>query len=185
MDNHDYHFQAWKELAGNRGVEITEEFYREKMNGRTLRELVRVVFDLEISNEEAKVIGNEKEEIYRDLYRNHRKTTPGLINFLKMARDLQIPMIVGTSAPPENVAFTLDGLDLRQYFLGVVDAEMVTKGKPEPEVYLKCAQAIDRKPEKCVVFEDAISGITAGQRAGSKVVALATLLMNVGSYQQI
>ncbi|MFT6867829.1 MAG: beta-phosphoglucomutase [Cyclobacteriaceae bacterium] len=174
VDNHKYHFMAWQKLAESRGIEISEEYYRENMNGRTIDDLVKIVFNLDISKEEAREIGMEKEEIYRELYKDHRAVTKGLIKFLKLAKDLEIPMIVGTSAPEANVTFTLDGLDLRKYFLGVVDDMMVTKGKPDPEVYLKCAEAIDRKPENCIVFEDAISGIKAGKGAGAKVVALAT-----------
>ncbi|MFY0601508.1 MAG: HAD family phosphatase [Cyclobacteriaceae bacterium] len=174
VENHEYHFLAWQKLANARGVEVSEEFYKNNMNGRTIDDLVKVVFDLDVSREEARAIGMEKEEIYRDLYKNHRAVTNGLIPFLKSAKDQEIPMIVGTSAPEENVIFTLDGLDLRKYFLGVVDDMMVTKGKPDPEVYLKCAEAIGRKPENCIVFEDAVSGIKAGKSAGAKVIALAT-----------
>lgn len=174
VDNHEYHYMAWQRLAGKRGVEITEEYYRLNMNGRTIDELVKIVFNLDVSKEEAREIGMEKEEIYRELYNDHRTPTKGLIDFLESAKNLEIPMIVGTSAPNQNVTFTLDGLDLRKYFLGVVDDLMVTKGKPNPEVYLKCAEAIGRKPENCIVFEDAVSGIKAGKGAGAKVVGLAT-----------
>jgi beta-phosphoglucomutase len=174
VDNHEYHYMAWQQLASKRGVEITEEYYRLNMNGRTIDELVKIVFNLDVSKEEAREIGMEKEEIYRELYKDHRTPNKGLISFLETAKDLEIPMIVGTSAPEQNVVFTLDGLDLRKYFLGVVDDLMVTKGKPDPEVYLKCAEAIGRKPENCIVFEDAVSGIKAGKGAGAKVVGLAT-----------
>ncbi|WP_258104926.1 HAD family phosphatase [Marinoscillum sp. MHG1-6] len=174
VDNHEFHFLAWQQLASKRGISISEEFYRENMNGRTIDELVRVVFQLEVSKEEAREIGREKEETYRELYREKRTAMKGLIPFLEAAKDLEIPMIVGTSAPYENVTYTLDDLDLRKYFLGVVDDSMVAKGKPDPEVYLKCASAIDRDPANCIVFEDAVSGIKAGKSAGAKVIALAT-----------
>ena len=83
-------------------------------------------------------------------------------------------MFVGTSAPVENVNFTLDGLSIRSYFRGVVDDRAVTKGKPDPEVYLKCASLAERDPKNCIVFEDAVSGIIAGKAAGAKVIGLAT-----------
>lgn len=172
--NHEYHYKAWQELAGQHNITIDEVFYREKMNGRTLIELMKVVFQEEMPIDEAKKIGNIKEEIYRDLYREHRQATPGLIAFLEEAKSRDIPMVVGTSAPRENVEFTLDGLDLRKYFVGVVDDRMVTKGKPHPEVYLNCAKMIDRDPKKCIVFEDALSGLEAGSQAGAKLIALAT-----------
>lgn len=174
VENHQYHYLAWQKTAAKHGAEIDEDFYREKMNGRTLKKLMKVVFDREMSDEEALTIGLEKEAIYRDLYRDHRQPTIGLVAFLEQAREKGIPMAVGTSAPKENVIFTLDDLNLRKYFVGVVDDSMVTHGKPDPEVYLKGAEMIERAPDQCIVFEDALSGIEAGKAAGSKVIALAT-----------
>lgn len=174
VHNNEYHYLAWQKLAKKYNVKITRKYYREKMNGRTLMELMEIIFDGELDKSQALSVGLEKEAIYRELYAEHREATKGLIPFLELAKFKNIPMVVGTSAPKENVVFTLDGLDLRKYFVGVVDDSMVTKGKPEPEVYLKCAEMIKREPQKCIVFEDALSGIKAGQRAGAKVIALAT-----------
>lgn len=174
VDNHEYHYLAWQKVAKKYGVEIDEDFYREKMNGRVLSKLVEVVFDHDMSASEAKSIGLEKEAAYRKLYKDSRKPNIGLISFLEEARAKGIPCVVGTSAPQANVQFTLDDLDLRKYFIGVVDDSMVQHGKPDPEVYQKCAQMIDRKPANCIVFEDALSGIEAGKSAGAKVIGLAT-----------
>lgn len=174
INNHKYHFLAWQELAKKYDITISDEFYREKMNGRTLMELMAVVFNQEMSKEEARKIGLQKEEIYRNLYRSDLAPTAGLIDFLELAKKNQIPMAVGTSAPEENVIFTLDGLGIRHYFDAIFDERAVTKGKPNPEIYQKCAAGIDRENKNCIVFEDAISGIKAGENAGSKVIALAT-----------
>lgn len=174
VNNHEYHFLAWQQLAGRYDIQIDEEFYREKMNGRTLMELMDIVFAGRVEKSKAREIGLQKEVIYRDLYRDFLEPTQGLINLLEAGKSKNIPMVVGTSAPIENVEFTLDGLNLRSYFVGVVDDRMVKKGKPDPEVYLNCAKMIGRKPENCIVFEDAVAGIQAGKNAGSKVVALAT-----------
>lgn len=174
VNNHQYHYLSWQKLAGKHDVQIDEEFYREKMNGRTLMELMDVVFGDKIEKSRAREIGMEKEELYRELYREYREPTKGFVDFLEVAKSKNIPMVVGTSAPKENVEFTLDGLGLRKYFTGVVDDSMVTKGKPHPEVYLNCAKMIDRDPKNCIVFEDAVAGIKAGKSAGSKVIALAT-----------
>lgn len=174
VHNHEYHYQAWQKTALKYGVEIDADFYRKKMNGRTLAKLVEVVFEGDMSASEAKSIGLEKETAYRALYHDHRTPTQGLVDFLEAAKAKGIPMVVGTSAPQANVTFTLDDLGLRKYFVGVVDDSMVSHGKPDPEVYLKCADMIDRNPENCIVFEDAVSGIQAGKSAGAKVIGLAT-----------
>ncbi len=174
VDNHEYHFLSWQKLAKKHDIQITEEFYRTKMNGRTFSGIIEVVFNDSVPIELAQQIAYEKERIYRELYQPHLHPTKGLLSFLESARKSNVPMVVGTSAPVENVEFTLDGLNIRHYFKGVIDDRAVTKGKPDPEVYRKCADLIGINPTDCIVFEDAISGIKAGRAAGAKVIALAT-----------
>ena len=174
VDNHKYHFLSWQKLAEKYDIAITEEFYKKEMNGKTFMGIMEVLFKKNISPKNGKRIAIEKEAIYRELYKSQLKPTNGLIDFLKMIKKEGIPMVVGTSAPVENVDFTLDGLSIRSYFNGVVDDRAVTKGKPDPEVYLKCALLAKKAPKNCIVFEDAIAGIKAGKAAGAKVIALAT-----------
>ena len=85
-----------------------------------------------------------------------------------------IKTAVATSAPTSNLNFTLDSLGIRNLFDVIVDASGITKGKPDPEIYLKAAELLEISPMDCVVFEDSISGIKSGHNAGMKVVALIT-----------
>lgn len=63
---------------------------------------------------------------------------------------------------------------LRDYFEEVIDASMITRSKPDPEGYLKAAEAIGCDPRDCFVFEDSLQGIKAGNASGATVIALAT-----------
>lgn len=64
----------------------------------------------------------------------------------------------------------------REMFDAVVTGDMVSHSKPDPEPYLLGAEAIGMAPESCYVFEDSISGIESGIRAGATVIGLATTL---------
>ena len=64
----------------------------------------------------------------------------------------------------------------REMFDAVVTGDMVSHSKPDPEPYLLGAEAIGVAPESCYVFEDSISGIESGIRAGATVIGLATTL---------
>jgi len=174
INNHQYHYLSWQELCAKHDVTIDEEFYRNHMNGKTFMGIMKVIFDREINIEEGRKMALEKESIYRDLYRPYLAPTPGLLDLLEAAKTNGVPMAVGTSAPVENVEFTLDGLNIRHYFDAILDDRSVTKGKPDPEIYINCAAGINRKNEDCVVIEDAVSGIQAGKASCSKVIALAT-----------
>lgn len=88
VDNYIYHYKAWKKTALKyNGVNFDEEFYREKMNGKTLKTLIEVVFpNQNFSLEQGEKIGMEKEAEYRKLYQKDLKPTSGLITFLEKAR---------------------------------------------------------------------------------------------------
>ena len=105
------------------------------------------------------------------------------MEFLAESQRLGISMAVATAAGMANREFTLGGLGIVSYFSTVVGAEDVRHGKPHPEIFLKAADRLRVDPARCVVFEDAISGIEAAGRAGMKAVALATSLA-AGEFQR-
>lgn len=174
VDNHKFHLKSWLSFFEKYGVDMSEEEYKAKVNGRTMSAILPDILNRDMSEKEIQELGEEKEQVYRDIYRPHIKPTSGLVTFLAELSRQQIPRTVSTSAPPQNVDFTLKYTGLRSYFPTIIDATMVTHGKPNPEVYLKSAEALGLKPEQCVVFEDAILGIQAGKNAGMKVVGVAT-----------
>lgn len=174
VNNNQYHYEAWKRICAMHGKTIDDDIYREKMNGRTLKALVAFIFEEEMPPEETLAIGQQKEALYRELYQPYLCPAEGLFPLLSAAQDEGIPLIVGTSAPKENVKFIMDGLGIGHYFNAILDDRSVTKGKPDPEIYLKCAEAAGIPNNQCVVIEDAVSGLKSGKAAGSKTIALTT-----------
>lgn len=172
--NTDFHINAWLQFAQQHGFSLTKDEYVGNINGRVSADAMAYVFQRPISAGELITLTEEKEAIYRELYRPHLRPTPGLMPFLNALQAQHIPAAVGTSAPESNVRFTLDGLSLRPYFKAIVDASMIQHGKPNPEIYLTAASRLGIEPARCVVFEDALAGIEAGLRGGMTVVALAT-----------
>lgn len=171
--NSDFHIEAWIVYARTFGREITAEDVRSRL-GWNNRDYMRFILGRAPTEEEVEHSVVEKEEVYRTICRAHLVHPEGLLAFLKAAQAAGIKMGVATSAPPENINFTLDGLDIRKYFTVVVDATQVTKSKPDPAIYLKAAEQLGVPPETCIVFEDAIAGIQSGQAAGMTVIAITT-----------
>ncbi|MVM28589.1 HAD-IA family hydrolase [Spirosoma sp. HMF4905] len=174
IDNTDFHVNAWLQFAQHHNRPLTKDQYVENINGRVSADSMAYVFQRPISPGELIVLTEEKEAIYRELYRPHLQPAPGLLDFLGALKAQGVKLAVGTSAPESNVRFTLDGLPLRPYFDAIVDSSMIHKGKPDPEIYLTAAARVGVEAARCVVFEDAFAGIEAGIRAGMKVIALAT-----------
>lgn len=173
VDNHAYHFQAWMEFSKAHNFELNEEIYREKFNGKTNKDLFEMIFG-NPSEEDMRKFAEEKEGLYQKIYLDHMVSHKGLVDFLSLLKAHRKKIALGTSAPPGNVDFVLDHLGLRKYFDVIVDGTMVTKGKPDPEVYRQCAARLGLEGKECVVFEDSLAGLEAGKRAGCEIIAVAT-----------
>ncbi len=173
VDNHHYHFQAWMEFAAKYNFPLNAEIYRNKFNGKTNADLFRMIFG-EITQSEVERLAWEKESHYQRLYEKHMKPHVGLIDFLEFLHSNNFKVALGTSAPTSNVNFTLDKLLLRKYFHVIVDGPQVSRGKPDPEVYLMCVEKLKLTSGECVVFEDSLAGLESGKRAGCTIVGVAT-----------
>jgi len=173
VDNMLWHLKAWKIFYEKYSIPFSTEDFKQQF-GRTNKQILCHLFNRQVNDDEAQRLGEEKEKIYRDIYTPHIKPAAGLIEFLQALKSNGIKTAVATSAPPENASFVLDNLQLHTYFDAVVDATHITKGKPDPEVFLKSAQALGASPDQCIVFEDSLAGIKAGNNALMKVIGITT-----------
>ncbi len=174
LDNNYYHRISWIAYLKNAGRNITEEEFNENMNGRTNHDAVQYIFGKDLSEEKITNITLEKEAVYREMYAQYIKPVPGLINLLEFFRNKGLLMAIATSGIQPNIDFMFDHVPIKPYFKAVINSAHITKGKPDPEIYLKTASTLNVQPEHCLVFEDAVVGIEAAKSAGMKVVAVAT-----------
>jgi len=173
VDNHQFHFEAYFEFGKRQNLDITREGFTQYF-GRTNERIMKSLFGDDISTEDIIAFGAEKEAIYRELYQPFIKPVDGLPEFLQIVYDRGIPIALATSAPQENVKFTLQETGLEKYFGVITDSSMVTRGKPDPQVYLITAEKLGVDPADCIVFEDSIPGIKAATIAGMHVIGVAT-----------
>ena len=100
---------------------------------------------------------------------------PGARAFIEQLRALQVPHALVTSAPLELARVRMAAAQVAVPDV-VIPADQITKGKPDPQGYLKAAAALNVAPEDTVVFEDAAAGIAAGEAAGAQVVIVGNTL---------
>lgn len=85
---------------------------------------------------------------------------------------LQVPYCVASSSQPERIKLSLDVTDLaRRFGSSVFSATMVSRGKPEPDLFLYAAERMGVAPSLCMVVEDSPMGVAAAKRAGMRVCA--------------
>jgi beta-phosphoglucomutase len=173
VDSNPFHKIALKQFCSKYGRNLTEEELREKIYGRRNQDWLRNVFG-PLDSYKLKEYADEKEALFRSLYEKDIKPLGGLPDFLKKLDDQKIPRAIATSAPRDNVDFTLAKTGIARYFDTILDSSFVSRGKPHPEIYLKTAKALNFKPENCLVFEDSLSGVESAKNAGCKVVGITT-----------
>lgn len=173
IDSNPFHKISLKQFCKKYGYDLTEEQLREKIYGRTNKDWIVNVFG-PLDEQKLRAYADEKEALFREIYKDDIKPVDGLVAFLQKLEALRLPRAIATSAPRANVDFTLSKTGTGKYFPVILDESFVSKGKPDPEIYLKTAAALKFEPANCIVFEDSLSGVTAGKRAGCKVVGITT-----------
>ena len=176
VDNMAFHTKSWIAFFERRGMDVDPDEFFLATAGRQGVEIMRNYMGADLSDHDNIALNAEKEAVYRELYEPHLKVIDGFDALVAKAGKQAVSLAVATSAPIENILFTLDGLDLRRHFHAVVGAADVKRGKPEPDVFLMAAERCGVAPEHCIVFEDAPLGVEAARGAGMRAVVLTTTL---------
>ena len=172
VDSNPTHKIALKQFCKEHGYDLSENDLRERIYGWTIRDWI-LNFLGELDEDTIRRYADEKESLFRKLYTDIQPLK-GLIAFLEKVEKARIPRAIATSAPRANVDFTLEKTGIGKYFETILDDSFVTAGKPNPQIYLKSAAALGLEPTDCIVFEDSLSGVKAGKRAGCKVAGVTT-----------
>ena len=97
---------------------------------------------------------------------------PGLVELLKYLKENNYKTIIATSSHRNRVDLIVKQAQIDQYFDDSICGDEVTKGKPNPEVFLKACQKLQVSPQDALVLEDSESGINAADNAEIKVIGI-------------
>lgn len=105
-------------------------------------------------------------------YRHEVPLKKGAKELILYAKKAGMKLAIASSNSYELITAVLDALKVRSYFDVICTCDDVMCGKPAPDVYLKAAELLDVKPERCIVFEDIANGVQAGKAAGMTTYAI-------------
>lgn len=171
-DTAQFHTKAWSKLAQQLGVEWSDEL-QNGLKGLSRMDSLELI--LTTGGKENDYSATEKEKLAtqkNDLYLQFVKTItpadifPGIKEFLDELNQQGYLMSIASAS--KNAPTVLSKLELTDYFEHVVDQNTLTKGKPDPEIFIKAAEIIGLKPEQCIGLEDATAGIS-GINAANEV----------------
>lgn len=182
-DTAHLHFLAWKALGDSLGVEITLEL-NEGLKGLGRQETLTLIlkeaglYD-KYTETERQVLADRKNRSYVASLENltPQDLLPGIGDCLKDLKKRGIK--IGLASSSQNAGLIIKKLGLEPYFEAMVDPRSLSKGKPDPEIYLKAAAALGLSPAKCAGVEDARAGIEAIRAAGMTAIALGQSLEHV------
>lgn len=174
VDTAVFHFQAWRRLTKELGFDIDEEF-NETLKGISRMDSLDRILDhgkVTLTQEEKEAYAKRKNDWYLELVNQMTPADvlPGVEDFLKAARSMNIKIALGSAS--KNAPVILEKTGILPYFDAVIDGNHVSKSKPDPEVFLKGAAALQVFPAECVVFEDAHAGIQAAKAADMYAVGI-------------
>jgi len=174
VDTAKYHFLAWKELAEKLGLHFTKEDNERLKGVSRVRsfEIILEINGIRMTDEQKQTYCTWKNDRYLSYIRRlkEEEILPGAKRFLLDARAAGYRVALGSAS--KNTALILEKLKITELFDAVIDGTKVTKAKPDPEVFLKGAEAIGIPASECVVFEDAEAGIEAAHNAGMAAVGI-------------
>lgn len=174
VDTARYHFIAWRELAEELGFVFTEQD-NERLKGVSRAASLNILLEiggLELGEEEKSRLAEQKNSRYVEYIAkmDSSEILPGALDFLKECRGQGIKVALGSAS--KNAMTILNNTGLTPYFDAIIDGTHTSAAKPDPEVFLLGAKALNTDPADCVVFEDAEAGILAATRAGMRSVGI-------------
>ncbi len=169
-----FHYLAWKALAGELSVPFDEEFNRRLRGLSRMDSLGEILKSANrpYSSEEKNRLAAQKNDAYKALIAcmTPADVAPAVLRTLKTLRRQGLRLGVGSSS--QNARFILERTGLGACFDAVADGTMITRAKPDPEVFLKAAALLGVSPGETAVVEDAQAGITAAKAGGFIAVAV-------------
>lgn len=188
-DTAKFHYQAWKALADSLGIPIDETFNETLKGISRMDSLDRILAHGHRENAfipaEKEALAQQKNDHYVQLL-EHLTTEdvlPGVVPLLQQAQARHIPCAVASAS--KNAPLILEKLGVRAYFATIVDPDSLSKGKPDPEIFLAAADSIGVLPQNAIGFEDAQSGIDGLKAAGIYAVGLSASQPLIGADIQV
>ena len=174
VDTAKYHFTAWKRLANSLGFDFTEE-ENEKLKGVSRMESLELILGwggVTLEEERKLELAAQKNEWYGAYIdkMGQEEILDGVLDFLEQLKARSIKIALGSAS--KNAGRIMDKIGLTASFDAIIDGNVTIKGKPDPEVFLRGAEAMGVQPAECIVFEDAAKGIAAALAGGFHAVGI-------------
>src|SRR5258706_6500859 len=154
VDTAKYHYLAWRRLAQKLGFDFSEAD-NERLKGVSRVRSLEILLELggvTASEAEREAMATEKNGWYVEYISkmDPSELLPGAVDYIRFIKRHGVKVSLGSAS--KNAKMILDLLEITPLFDVVMDGTNVQKAKPDPEIFVRAAQALGVAPEDCVVF---------------------------------
>ena len=171
VDSLPYHYKAWKIFFKENKVENFSERLKHYKGGGTL-DLLTAVYGDKYSRKELKIMTDDKEIIFREIYKNNVVQIMGFMDMFELIKSKKILVGIASNAIRKNVKMILSELKIYEKFDSIICGDEVKRGKPDPEMFDETIDRFNLKKEECLIFEDSAEGVSAAVNSRVDVVGI-------------
>lgn len=163
-----FHYLAWKAIADEEKIPF-DETINNRLRGVSRMDSLNIILEKatrSYSLEEKNVLCEKKNTLYREYLKalSPKDVDPDVTSTLKTLKENGVKIAIGSGS--KNTMFILTQIGLKVMFDAIVDGTMISRSKPDPEVFTLAAAKIGLEPSECGVVEDAHAGVEAAKKGG-------------------
>lgn len=171
FDTESLFSEVQTKICKKRNKQFTVDLKHKMMGQKAIDAITIMLNGLDIKENPVSVF-EEQNIDYLELLRTKAVPMSGLFELFNFLNEKNIRKAVATSSNKEWVDILFSRFDIYKEFEFIITGDMVSKGKPDPEIYTKAVDSLGIKAEECVVFEDGLNGVLSAKDAGCRVVAV-------------
>ncbi len=172
VDSAEAHNLSWAGMASRFDLEYSPERDFRRIFGKHNTDIIGLLWGI-TDREKVAEMADAKEHDFREAAANLR-ALPGVMRLTEELARHGWRQAIGSSAPMLNIELLLRVTGLSKYMQAIASGDDVTRGKPDPQVFLLAFERLGVAPQDGVVIEDAPAGIEAGRRAGAATLGVTT-----------
>ncbi|MEO6723134.1 MAG: hexitol phosphatase HxpB [Ferruginibacter sp.] len=172
IDSEPLWYEASQEVLRRFNKQLSVQEYSETVGLRTKECVERWFSDYNISFEHAMQTERDIEDLVMSKIKTKGKALPGVSHVFNYFKGMNFKIGLASSSAIRIIDVVVDKLGIRDYLEVIESAETLAYGKPHPQVYLNCGDALQSKPIECICFEDSFNGMIAVKAAKMKCVVV-------------
>ena len=161
--------ESISEFLQDKGFKYSNDL-NEKTRGTGHKETIEIYKKiLGLKGNTQRLIAQMRDYFYKNFLRDPQLIKGAKESLRTLSKKGYLLSIATGLGPREKVIELLSSLGIEKYFKEIITGDEVTKGKPDPQIYLVTAEKLDVEPPDCFILEDSVNGVLAGKAAGMRV----------------